>query len=339
MKYIVCEKPYQFALKEKDVPQAVTGEVLLKMTKVGICGTDLHAYQGNQPFFSYPRIFGHELAAEVVENRAEGNTFKSGDKVAIMPYISCGSCVACRNGKTNCCIQLAVLGVHTDGGMQEYFNLPINLLLPANDIPEEHIAIVEPLAIGAHAVRRADVQNGEYAVVVGAGPIGLGLMRFAQLRGAKVIALDINPERLRYCRETLKVADYTVQVGSEAVKKVQDITNGEMATAVFDATGNKRALESGVEYLAYGGRYTLVGLLKGDLSFYHPYIHAREATLLCSRNAALEDFDTVMAALRKKQFPADRYVTHRVDFEELIPVFEDYLKPETGVVKAMVDWR
>lgn len=338
MKYIVCEEPYRFAAREKDPPRPAAGEVLLKMKKVGICGTDLHAYRGNQPFFTYPRILGHELAAEVVENGDGVDRFAIGDQVAIMPYVSCGTCIACRNGKTNCCTQLAVLGVHTDGGMQEYFSLPANLLIPANDIAEEHIAIIEPLAIGAHAVRRADVQKGEFVVVVGAGPIGIGLMRFARLRGANVIAIDINEERLQYCKDTLDAADFTVQAGPDAVQKVREITAGDLATAVFDATGAKKALESGVEYLAHGGRYTLVGLLKGELSFYHPYIHAREAAVLCSRNATFEDFETVMAALRKEQFPADHYITHRVHFTELIATFESYLQPETGVIKAMVDW-
>lgn len=310
---------------------------MLRMTRIGICGTDLHAYRGNQPFFTYPRILGHELAGQVVENGAGVSGFTPGERVAIMPYVSCGTCIACRNGKTNCCTQLAVLGVHTDGGMQEYFPVPANLLIPANDLAEEHIAIIEPLAIGAHAVRRASIQTGEYTVVVGAGPIGIGLMRFAQLRGAKVIAIDINPERLQYCKEVLKVADFIVPGDANAVQQVKSITNGEMATAVFDATGYKQALDGGVQYLAHGGRYVLVGLLKGDLNFYHPYIHAREASILCSRNATLQDFDIVMTALRNGHFPAAQYITHRVGFEDLIPTFESYLKPETGVIKAMVE--
>lgn len=338
MKYIVCEEPYRFASKEKDPPRPAPGEVLLKIKKVGICGTDLHAYRGNQPFFTYPRILGHELAAEVMEKGEGVAGPQIRDRVAVMPYVSCGTCIACRHGKTNCCTQLAVLGVHTDGGMQEYFTIAADLLIPANDIPEEHIAVIEPLAIGAHAVRRADVLAGEHVVVVGAGPIGIGLMRFARLRGARVIAIDINTERLQYCKDILHAADFIVQAGQNAIQQVREITTGDLATAVFDATGAKRALDSGVEYLAHGGRYTLVGLLKGDLSFYHPYIHAREAAILCSRNATLEDFETVMTALRNNQFPAAHYITHRVHFTELIPTFESYLQPETGVIKAMVDW-
>lgn len=336
MKYIVCETPHQLMLKEKEVPRPAAREVLLRMTKVGICGTDLHAYRGNQPFFTYPRILGHELAGEVVEKGDDVEDFKTGDKVTIMPYVSCGSCIACRNGKTNCCSQLTVLGVHTDGGLQEYFTVSASLLHPANELPEEHAALIEPLAIGAHAVRRAALRPDEFAVVVGAGPIGIGLMRFAQLKGAKVIAIDINRDRLQYCKDTLKTADYIVQATPDAPMEVKKITGNDLAAAVFDATGYKQALESGVEYLAHGGRYVLVGLLKGDLTFHHPYLHAREASILCSRNATERDFETVMTTLKNGDFPADRYVTHRIAFEDLIDTFESLLQPETGVIKAMV---
>lgn len=337
MKYIVCNKPDEFQLQEKATPSWDGSNALLKIKRVGICGTDLHAYKGNQAFFSYPRILGHELAAEVLEIGENDQGIEVGDQVAIMPYISCGTCIACRNGKTNCCTSIKVLGVHTDGGMQEIISLPPHLLLPAKGLSLEEIAIVEPLAIGAHAVRRADVQPGETVIVMGCGPIGIGIMKLAQIKGATVIAMDINDNRLQYAKEQIGV-DFTVNVLKEPLEAVKKITNGELATAVFDATGNAKALMTGPTYMAHGGQYVLVGLSKGDLSFHHPSIHAKEMTMMCSRNATLEDFENVISILRQKQFPIDSYVTHKVNFEEMIPQFDKWLDPETGVIKAMVEW-
>ncbi len=336
MKYIVCEKPGEFLLKEKDAPTRKSGEALLQINKVGICGTDLHAYGGNQAFFTYPRILGHELASEVLEIDDNPQGIKAGDKVVIMPYISCGKCIACRNGKTNCCTDITVLGVHGDGGMQEQITVPTNILLKANNLSDDEMAIVEPLAIGAHAVRRANVKDGEFVVVVGCGPIGIGIMKLAQIEGAKVIAIDMNEERLAYAKDKIGV-DYVVKAGETAVKEVSDITNGELATAVFDASGNKYALEACPDYMSHGGRFILVGLSKGELTYTHPKVHAKEMTLMCSRNATTEDFEHVISVL--DQFPTDSFITHNVPYTEMITNFDSWLKPETGVIKATVDFK
>ncbi|MEL6925133.1 MAG: alcohol dehydrogenase catalytic domain-containing protein, partial [Bacteroidota bacterium] len=215
MQYIVCEKPGQFNLGEKEIPQRKEGEALLKILKVGICGTDLHAYAGNQPFFSYPRVLGHELAAEVIEIGPNAQGIKAGDQVIVMPYLSCGTCVACRYGKTNCCSQIQVLGVHTDGGMQQRIVVPVRILLPAAGLNASQMAIVEPLAIGAHAIRRANLKSDETIAVVGCGPIGIGIIKQAQLVGCRVIALDVNAKRLQYAREAICVT-HTVEVSATA---------------------------------------------------------------------------------------------------------------------------
>ncbi|MEM9929012.1 MAG: zinc-binding alcohol dehydrogenase family protein, partial [Bacteroidota bacterium] len=275
MQYIVCQEPGDFRLREKVAPTSKAGEALLKICRVGICGTDLHAYAGNQAFFSYPRVLGHELSAEILEIGENAQGLKAGDKVIIMPYLSCGICIACRNGKSNCCINIRVLGVHTDGGMQEIITLPTEVLIPAGKLSHDEIAIVEPLAIGAHALRRADVKAGETIVIVGCGPIGIGMMALAQIVGCKIIALDTNQQRLDFVKEEIGV-DHIINVLEDPVAQVEKITNGDFATAVFDATGNQRALESGVNYMSHGGRYVLVGLSKGDLTYQHPKIHAKE---------------------------------------------------------------
>ncbi len=335
MKYIVCKEPGTFVLEEKSPPKRKEGEALLRITKIGICGTDLHAYQGNQSFFTYPRVLGHELAAEILEIDDNPQGMEPGDKVIIMPYLSCGKCIACRNGKTNCCTDIAVLGVHTDGGMQEIISLPTDILIPSGTLNDKEIAIVEPLAIGAHSLRRAQIQKGESVLVVGCGPIGFGIIKLAQVAGAKVIAMDVNNERLKLAKEAFGV-DHLVNALENPLESLLACNHNELPTVVIDATGNKKALESGVQYMAHGGKYVLVGHHKGNLSFNHPFIHSRETTLMCSRNATMEDMLKVKEVLESGEFPTEAYITHEIPFVEMIENFDTWLKPETGVVKAML---
>lgn len=335
MKYIACKQPGHFQFGEKDLPVAGAGEALIDIKRIGICGTDLHAFKGDQPFFTYPRILGHELSGTVNSVDSSVANVKVGDRVVVVPYLNCGNCVACRNDKTNCCTQLKVLGVHVDGGMQEQIAVPAEFLIPVNELSLDQAALIEPLAIGAHALFRSKIVSGETLVVVGCGPIGLGLMKLAQLLGNKVIAIDVNPDRLTYAKEKLGI-EHTVNGRKDPVAQVEAITNGDLAGAVFDATGNKAALDSGVQYMAHGGQYILVGLLKGDLQFYHPDIHAKEASILCSRNATFTDFHQVIDVLYDGNFPVDSFITHRAPFDRMIDHFSGWLEPENGVIKAMV---
>ena len=336
MKYIVCEKPRKFLLKEKEAPARKENEALLQIIKVGICGTDLHAYAGNQAYFEYPKILGHELASEVIDIGENDKGIKIGDKVVVMPYICCGVCFACNKGKTNCCENITVLGVHADGGLQEQISVPIDLLLPANHLSDDQIAIVEPLAIGAHAIRRSGIKSDETVAVVGCGPIGIGIMKLAQIAGANVIALDMNVQRLNYAKDKIG-ADHVVNVGGNALREVTEITNGDLCSIVFDASGNKNALETCPDYMSNGGKFVLVGLSKGELTYSHPKVHAKEMTLLCSRNATQEDFEHVMTILDK--FPTSSFITHNVPFIKMIEHFDSWLDPTTGVIKATVNFK
>lgn len=334
MQYIVCDQPGSFSIREKEKPVRQPGQAMLKIKKVGICGTDIHAYGGNQAYFTYPRILGHELAAEVVEIDDHPN-IGVGDRVAIMPYVSCGQCSACRKGKSNCCSSISVLGVHVDGGMQEYIAIDVSLLLPGNHLSLDEIMIIEPLAIGAHAIRRAAVQVNETIVVVGAGPIGMGIAKLAQLAGAKVILMDVNADRLAYAQQEMGIS-HIVNVMDEPLETIRRWTNEDLADAVFDATGHKGALEQGIQYMGHGGRYILVGLSKGDLTFNHPQIHAKESTIYCSRNATIADFEYVMQSL--PQFPSQSYITHSCNFMDINKHFETWIKPDAGVMKAYLNF-
>lgn len=333
MKYITCQYPGTFIFGQKEPPASKEGEVLVRIRRIGICGTDLHAYAGNQAFFTYPRILGHELAGEV-EDPCGNPRFRKGDRVAIIPYLSCGNCIACRVGKTNCCASLKVYGVHIDGGMQELFSFPSSLLIPAPKLEWEEIAIIEPLCIAAHAVKRAQTSKNQRILVIGCGPIGLALVAFAKFQGARVFATDVNPQRLLVAKAM--GADETLFIGGNTLEEIKGLTCDELCDVVFDATGNKLAMEAGINYMGHGGKYVLVGLYKDSLSFHHPSIHAKEASILCSRNATREDFEEVMAVLASKSFPTQDYVTHSVPFEQMIAHFESWTKPESQVIKAMV---
>ncbi|MDB5209839.1 MAG: Alcohol dehydrogenase GroES domain protein [Sediminibacterium sp.] len=334
MRTLICTTPGEFTYAEAEEPLHREGHTLLQIKRVGICGTDLHAFEGTQPFFNYPRILGHELAADIIETGHPG--FTKGEAVTIIPYFNCGDCIACHSGKPNCCTNLKVCGVHIDGAMADQFSVPSYSLVHGEGLSYDELALVEPLAIGAHSIRRADVKEGEYVLVVGAGPIGLGTMEFARIAGAKVIAMDVQENRLAFCKEKLKV-DHTINPSTEnATEKLSAITDGDMPTVVIDATGNLKAINQSFQYIAHGGKYVLVGLQKGEISFSHPEFHKREATLMSSRNATREDFEHVIACMKKGWVDPTNYITHRVNFEQVKDMFADWLKPENGVIKAMV---
>ncbi|MDO3640880.1 zinc-binding alcohol dehydrogenase family protein [Mucilaginibacter sp. L3T2-6] len=335
MKTLVCTTPGHFEYQEADKPILQKGYSIIKIKRVGICGTDLHAFEGTQPYFEYPRILGHELAGELIDfDDAPG--FAEGDRVTIIPYFNCGSCVACRNGKPNCCVNIKVFGVHIDGGMAEYISVPSSSLVKGEDLSYDELALIEPLAIGAHGVRRAGVQKGEFVLVIGAGPIGLGAIELARTTGAKVIAMDVNAGRLLHCQHHMRI-EHTVNAATEnSVERIKQITGGDMPTVVIDATGSQKAINNGFQYMAHGGRYVLIGLQKGDITFSHPEFHKREATLMSSRNATREDFEYVIHCLNNGHINPKNYITHKVGFDEVANKFESWLKPETGVIKAMV---
>lgn len=334
MKILSCEEPGKLIYKEQAIPEVSAGNTLLRVRRIGICGTDLHAFEGTQPYFTYPRVLGHELAAEVVTADSE---FNEGGIVTVIPYINCQNCLACRTGKPNCCSNIKVLGVHTDGGMAEFIEVPTRLLLPANGLSLDELALVEPLAIGAHGVRRAGVQKDEFVLVVGAGPIGLGAMEFARIAGGKVIGLDINDQRLTFCKDRLAVKYAINAVAEDVITRLQEITNGDMPSVVIDATGSLKAINNSFNYMAHGARYVLIGLQKGDINFSHPEFHKREATLMSSRNATRQDFDHVLWAMKNKLIDPANYITHHVTFEGVAAKFHEWMDPAQGVIKAMIE--
>jgi 2-desacetyl-2-hydroxyethyl bacteriochlorophyllide A dehydrogenase len=334
MKTLVCIHPKQLEYREDKMPVANSGYSLVKIKRVGICGTDLHAYDGTQPYFSYPRVLGHEIAAEYVSGDAPG--FNTGDICTIIPYIACKKCIACRNGKYNCCVDLKVCGVHIDGAMSEYYLVPSDIIINGDGLKFDELALVEPLAIAAHGIGRAAVTKDEYVLIMGAGPIGLGLAIFAKLAGAVVIMIDVRDDRLLFAREKLHV-DHIINAASlSVIEKVKEITGNDMATAVIDATGNLKAIESGLNFLSHGGRYVLVGLQKEEFKFNHPEFHKRETTLMGSRNATRNDFEFVIRSIKNKTIDPAILITHKVGFDGVKSGFDRFADPESGVIKAII---
>ncbi|MFN5422538.1 MAG: zinc-binding alcohol dehydrogenase family protein [bacterium] len=335
MKTLVCSSPGNFQYINSEMPSFQPGYSIIQIKRVGICGTDLHAFDGTQPYFSYPRILGHELAAVYVDGDASG--FEAGELLTIIPYFNCGTCVACRNNKPNCCTSIKVCGVHIDGGMTEYLLVPSSSLIKSEGLSIDQLALIEPLAIGAHAISRAEVQSNDTVLVVGAGPIGIGIVEFARLRGAKVILMDTNDDRLNFCHSYLKDIHIVNPKSVDPVEALMKLTNGDMPSVVLDATGNLKAINGSFAYMAHGARYVLVGLQTGEITFSHPEFHKREATLMSSRNATRADFDLVIQSIKEGKVNPLNMITHRLSFDEVAERFASLTDPVQKTIKAVIE--
>ncbi len=339
MRALQLEQPKQFRIIDLPEPEAPSaGEAVVRVHRVGICGTDISGYLGKMPFFSYPRIPGHELGVEVVAVGADVSHVAVGDKCSVEPYINNVQSFASLRGRGNCCEDLQVLGVHTDGGMRRLFKLPARKLHKATSLTMEQLALVETLAIGCHAVQRGDPQPGENVLVIGAGPIGLSVIEFVRLSGANLIVMDMVPSRLAFCAETMGV-QHTVMFandGSEE-KKLRELTGGHLPTIVIDATGNSKSMSNALNYVAHTGKLVFVGITTENVSFPHPLMHRREMTLLASRNAMPEDFDRIIEHIEHGRIDTRPWITHHATFDSLIDEFPSYTRPETGVIKAIVE--
>jgi len=340
MKTLVLEQPRVLRLTDTAPPeQPAVGEALVRVRRVGICGSDLHAYKGEQPFFSYPRILGHELGVEVVALGPSDAPVKLavGERCCLNPYLNCGVCGACRRGRPNCCTNLKVLGVHIDGGMRELLAVPSAKLRSSGRLSLEQLALVEMLCIGAHAVGRAELAAGTEVLVIGAGPIGLSVIQFAQLAGAKVIGMELSEQRRAFASRQLGVERW-VDGRSEVLPQLEELLSGELPTVVFDATGNGGSMMQAFNYVGQGGKLVFVGLFQGEVTFDDPEFHRRELSVLASRNATDEDFAHVIAKLEAGQIEVASWITHRVSPERMVGEFADWLEPENGVVKAMLEF-
>lgn len=332
---LICEEPKKLIWKMREIPVPGDRDVLIKIKAVGICGTDIHAWGGNQPFFSYPRVLGHEICGEIIALGKNIPNMKTGQQVAVIPYVACQQCPACKSGRTNCCEKISVIGVHQDGGFSEYLSVPVDNVLLAEGIDPHAAALIEPYAISAHAVRRAAIIPGEQVLVVGAGPIGLGAAAIAKADGAQVVVADTSPARREHVTAQLGVPvvdpsadDFDTQVRAQF--------GGSLAQKVIDATGNPRAMNNTVNLIRHGGSIVFVGLFKGDLQFSDPEFHKKETTMMGSRNATPEDFAKVGRLMAEGKLTADMMLTHRYPFTTLAECYEKDVINNRELIKGVI---
>lgn len=338
MKAIILKEPGKFEAVTKEKPNAPSeGEVLLKIKNISICGTDLHAFKGKQPFFSYPRILGHEIAAEIVAIGKNVKHLQVGNSCTVEPYRNLVIDQAVKKGKTNCGSKLTVLGVHEDGAMQEYITYPATNIHLTNGLSPDQVSLVEPFAIGSHAVERAQLNPTDTVLVIGAGPIGLGIIAIARLEGVKIAVLDVNQNRLDFAKQKFPEVESLI-LNENVVHNLELFFDGDLPTVVFDATGNKTSMQNAFNYTAAGGTIVFVGLFVGEITFDDPNFHRKEITLKASRSAKAVDFTKVINLFKSGLIDTSGYITHRIAFDNLINEYEKLYLPEENVIKAIIEF-
>ena len=335
MNVLVCQEPKVMIWEKREIPKPGDDEALIKLKTVGICGTDIHAWGGNQPFFSYPRVLGHEICGEIVGLGKNINHVHNGQQVVVIPYVSCRKCPACRSGRTNCCENISVIGVHQDGGFSEFLSVPANSLLVTDGIDPQAAALIEPYAISAHAVRRAAILPGEQVLVVGAGPIGLGAAAIAKADGAQVVVADTSAARRAHVDTFLGLTTLDPSA-ADFDASLRAAFGGSLAQKVIDATGNPQAMNNTVNLIRHGGSITFVGLFKGNLQFSDPEFHKKETTMMGSRNATEEDFAKVGRLMAEGKITAQMMLTHRYEFHALAEIYEQQVINNRELIKGVI---
>jgi 2-desacetyl-2-hydroxyethyl bacteriochlorophyllide A dehydrogenase len=339
MKALSLKKPSELELIQTKIPKLAHDEVLVKVKAVSICGTDIHAYNGTQGLFDYPRIIGHEIAGIISKMNFENNKFKVGDRVSIIPYIYCDDCIACNKGIYGSCENLKVAGVHIEGGLAEYIKMPIDNLLKIPKIIDYSIAsLIEPLSISAHAVRKAKPKPNENILIIGMGPIGVGAAEIARLFGANIILADISESRRKIGAERFNYKNILDPFDDNYFKNLEKLTDGNMPDTIIDTTGSGKSMETSINYLSYGGKIVYVGIYDGDLKINDIEFHKRQTQLLGSRAALKSDFQFVINAIKNQSIDPKKFITDKISFDEnvinnLKPLLEKGLSGFKSVIE------
>lgn len=320
MQQLILAAPGRFIEREVEPPTHAVDEALMRIDRVGVCGSDFHAFAGRHPAYIYPRVLGHELSGIVIKASANEFGIKEGDCCAIDPYLNCGECSMCLAGRTNCCERLEVIGIHRDGGMQELLSVPFRLLHHSETLSLDELALVETLGIGAHAVERSEATPGERALIVGAGPIGLGTALFAQAAGCVVTVAEQNENRRLFA--------------SQYGWNVVPTATGTVAEHVFDATGNSQVMAESLYSVAPGGKLIFVGLTSDPIALNDSLFHRHEITLLASRNSA-HQFPRIIRMLEAGEIDVKRWISDRLTLPEVSTEFAD-LPKRPNLIKAIV---
>jgi 2-desacetyl-2-hydroxyethyl bacteriochlorophyllide A dehydrogenase len=338
MKALVISEPGQTCLVERSAPQPGPGDVLLRVRRVGLCGSDLNTFRGANPLVSYPRIPGHEIAA-TIERAGDDvpNQWSAGRDVLVIPYTNCGTCSACRQSRFNCCRANQTLGVQRDGGMAEWLVVPWQKLIAAESLSLRELALVEPLTIGFHAVARGRVESRDTVAVLGCGAVGLGAIAGAARRGARVIAVDIDPHKLEVA--ALCGATVGIDSGSDSLPdRLHELTDGHGPDVVIEAVGRPETFRAAVEHVSFAGRVVYIGYAKTPVEYETRLFVMKELDILGSRNALPHDFAEVIAHLEEKRFPVDHVITHSVALTAAGASLAAWNRQPEQFVKILVDF-
>jgi len=314
------------------------GQALVRTHRMGVCGTDISCYLGKFPFFAFPRIPGHELGVEVLEVGSDVHNVRPGDACSVEPYMHCSTCYACRKGASNCCANLKVIGVMTDGGLCESFLIRADKLHVSKKLTMDQLALVETLAIGCHASQRSGSTAQDQVLIIGAGPIGIATLEFVRLTGAEITVMDMNLARLDFVKRTYGI-DRLIEVtqSNSGLDAAKALTDSDLYSVVIDATGNRFSMSGAFQFVAPTGRLVYVGITQDEIVFKHPSLHRPEVTLLASRNALPSDFPYIIGLIEAGTIKTDPWITHRTDLDHVLDDFESFTRPESGVLKAIID--
>ncbi|MEH8096812.1 zinc-binding alcohol dehydrogenase family protein [Gallibacterium anatis] len=317
IKAVKLDKPHQVSIQETQFPVKKENEVLIKVESVGICGSDIGAYRGTNPLVTYPRILGHEVVGRIIESGlGMPSNIKIGDRVIVDPYIYCGSCYPCSIGRTNCCTNLKVIGVHIDGGMQEIITHPAHLITKVpNNITLNLLPLAEPLTIALHAIHRTKVKQGEFVTIIGAGAIGLMAALVSKLYGATPILIDILDKRLEYAK-SIGVTHTINSLKEDPQEQINKITNSQLSQVVIEASGANESIQNTLKYTSFAGRIALTGWPKKETLLPTNIITFKELDIYGSRTSKGE-FEEALNLISSGKFDAKDIVTKTISFDEI----------------------
>lgn len=336
MKTLVIENPKMITVKETETPVPKEGEALLKMVAGGICGSDLGVYRGTMAYGAYPRIPGHEFAAEIVKINGDPMGFTEGQIVTANPYFNCGHCYSCQRGFVNCCTDNRTMGVQRDGAFSQYFVMPTKRLIDGEGLSPETLALIEPFCISYHGIKRADVKEGETVLVIGGGTIGILALFAAKTRGARVYVCDVSQDKL----------DKALELGADGVilndspdtfqKKVEELTAGNGFDVTVEAVGLPSTFQNAVDAAAYRARIVLVGISKRPLDFAFNVIQQKELNIMGSRNAFTEDFKELIELVKTQDIGLERVITNQYDFSDAARAFQEFDENQGSMLKVLI---
>lgn len=338
MKAVRISAPLEMGVVEIEKPVIKADEVLVKIKYVGFCGSDLNTYLGRNPMVKMPVIPGHEVGAIIEEVGSEvPENLKPGMVVTLNPYTNCGNCASCRNGRYNACEHNETLGVQRQGVMCEYAALPWTKIIPAGNIPVRSCALIEPMSVGFHAVSRGEVTDNSYVMVIGCGMVGLGAVVRASVRGAIVIAADIDDDKLSLAKEA--GATYTVNTKTEDVhKRIQEITGGLGVDVVIEAVGSPVTYVMAVNEVGFTGRVVCIGYAKSDVAFQTKLFVQKELDIRGSRNATPSDFRAVINSINTGKYPIEKFISKVAKPEEAADAMKEWSENPGKVFRVLVEF-